>query len=352
MFGKKIKVSVFGESHGKCVGGVIENIRPGLRFDEYELQQFMNRRRPGGKHATKRCEEDIPVFLSGIKDGVTTGFPIAFQIENGDKRSKDYDNLKDIPRPSHADYTAWLKYRGFADMRGGGYFSARLTAALCVAGFLAMKQLEEMGISILAHLKSVYTIEDENPHTLGKQQKTALRKKEIAMFSDEKIKEVESLLENIKKDGDSVGGTIECVVTGIQGGYGGALFDGLEGHIAPYLFAIPGVKGVDFGTGFSSSTMKGSEHNDSFRMKDGQVVTKTNHAGGILGGISNGMPIVLSCVLKPTASISGEQQSVNLKTKEEESVIIRGRHDPCIAIRAVPVVEAMVALAILDVVVC
>lgn len=350
MFGQQIKVAIFGESHGKCVGGVIENIRPGLPVNHEELQRFMNRRRPGGKFATKRKETDKVLFLSGIKDEKTTGFPIAFQIKNNHHRTKDYENLQQIPRPSHADYTAWLKYHGYADMSGGGHFSARVTAAICVAGFLARKQLEEMGIEIMAHLKSVYHIVDDVADVSNLKMFHTLREKEIAMLNDEKIEEVKQLLDKMRKESDSVGGVVECIVTGVKGGYGGPLFDGLEGKIAPYLFAIPGVKGVDFGAGFSATKMKGSEHNDAFQMYGKTITTKTNHAGGILGGISDGMPIVMSCAFKPTASISKEQDSVDLQKKIDTKLVIKGRHDPCIAVRAVPVVEAMVALAVLDVI--
>ena len=349
--GKKIKISIFGESHGRGIGVVIDGLPAGEEIDMDELKEFMQRRAPGNSDlATKRKEGDIPEFLSGLYLDRTTGSPVCAMIRNSDQRSKDYSNLKDIPRPSHADYTSYLKYGGFADMRGGGHFSGRLTAPLCIAGGIAKQILARRGVYIGAHLSSIEKIEDEkwDAVNLSKEELLAPGKKELPVIDDEKGKEMRELILEMIKELDSVGGIIECAAIGIPGGLGNPIFEGLENRISQMIFGIPGVRGIEFGTGFEGTRMKGSDHNDPIQMGSEGAKTLTNHAGGINGGISNGMPLLFRAGMKPTASISREQDSISISENKNKKLIIKGRHDPCIAIRAVPVMEAALAIVILD----
>ena len=349
--GKNIKISIFGESHGKGIGVVIDGLPAGESVDIEELKDFMKRRAPGTSDlATKRKEGDIPEILSGLYQDRTTGSPLAAMIRNSDQRSKDYSNLKDIPRPSHADYTSYLKYGGHADMRGGGHFSGRLTAPLCIAGGIAKQILAAKGIYIGAHLSSIEKIEDQrwDPVEITKEELLSPGKKEIPVIDEEAGNKIREKILEMIKDLDSVGGVIECAAIGVPGGLGNPIFDGLENRIAQMIFGIPGVRGIEFGTGFEGTRMQGSKHNDSLQIQGEEVKTLTNHAGGINGGISNGMPILFRVGMKPTASISMEQDSFSISEMKNKKLVIKGRHDPCIAIRAIPVVEAALAIILLD----
>lgn len=348
--GNKLKISVFGESHGEAVGVVIDGLPSGIKIDFSELERFMKRRAPGGRLATPRKEADEPKFLSGLYDGVTTGFPLCAIIENTNTRSGDY-KFKDTPRPSHADYTAAIKYGGYADMRGGGHFSARLTAPICIAGGIAKQILEEKGIFVGAHLKSVGNVCDADfPLYPEKWLFDDIAKKELAVINTSVIEEMIGVIESARAEGDSVGGVVECSVVGLPAGLGDPMFDGIENRLAKNLFAVPAVKGVEFGSGFEGSKLLGSQNNDEFCMTEGKISTKTNNAGGILGGITTGMPLVLRAALKPTPSISRPQQTLDISTGKETALEIKGRHDPCVAVRAVPVIEAVTALTLLDII--
>lgn len=348
-YGDKIKLTIFGESHGNAIGMVLNGIPAGLPVDMEELQSFLNRRAPGrNDYATSRKEADTPEFLSGILGGYTCGGPIAAIIRNTNTQSSDYDNLKNCPRPGHADYTAQIKYRGFQDAAGGGHFSGRLTAPLCIAGGLCKQWLKMQGIEIGAHILSIGCIEDTPQRLDSINPQLSLIQTDFPVINQNAGTKMQELIVSVKKDGDSVGGIIQCYIIGLPIGLGGPLFGGLEGKIAQAIYGIPAVKGIDFGAGFSASLMRGSENNDAFTFKDGQVATSTNHAGGILGGISNGMPVIFRAAFKPTPSIAIPQQTVNTETKEQVTIQVAGRHDPCIVPRAVPVVEAAAAIAIYD----
>ena len=349
-FGKLLKVSVFGQSHGKAIGVNIDGLPAGEPIDLEELYAFMDRRKPGKSAlSTMRKEADVPVFLSGLENGVTCGFPMCVIIENGDQHSSDYKNLADNPRPSHADYTAWLKWGGNADMRGGGHFSGRLTASLCIAGGIAKQILARRGIHVGAHLSSVGTMEDSAfPLYPTKELFDTIAAKPFPVLNDQAGEQMQAAILEARQNLDSVGGIIECAAVGLPAGLGDPMFDGIENRLAAALFGIPAVKGVEFGLGFGSARIHGSENNDPFTVLNGKIVTETNRSGGILGGITNGMPVTLRVAIKPTPSISQVQQTVSLSSSEEAELIIRGRHDPCIAHRAVPVVEAVTATVLLD----
>lgn len=349
-FGNKIKVSVFGQSHGEAIGVVINGLPSGEEIDTAELQEFMERRR-GGKNAfsTKRSEADLPEFKSGIVDGKTCGMPLCAIIRNADKRSADYSEILDKPRPGHADLTAFMKWNGNADMRGGGHFSGRLTAPLCIAGGIAKQILAKRGIFVGAHLDAVAGICDRRfEMTDGKELFEEIAKKDFPVIDEIKGEEMKNAIIEAAGDLDSVGGVIECMVTGVPAGIGEPMFDGVENRLAAALFGIPAVKGVEFGRGFEAAKLRGSENNDPYVMENGEIKTLTNNAGGILGGITNGAPILLRTAIKPTPSIAKEQDTVSLSKKENAKLVVKGRHDPCIAQRAVPVVEAVTAIVILD----
>ncbi|WP_100065207.1 chorismate synthase [Miniphocaeibacter massiliensis] len=350
-FGNKIKVSIFGESHGSAIGCVVDGFPAGEKVDTEKLEKFMDRRAPAkNKFGTKRNEKDKVEFMSGIVDGILTGSPLTGVIFNRDHRSKDYKNLELVPRPSHADFTAYVKYKGFADMRGGGHFSGRLTAPICMVGGIAKQILERKNIHIGSHLFSIGDLEDDSYNTvnLSKKELELASTSEFPVINNEVSKKMQKLLDDIRMEEDSIGGIIQTGVLGLPIGLGNPMFDGIENKLAKVLFGIPGVKGVEFGSGFEGTKLKGSEHNDGFDLIEGKIVTKTNNNGGIIGGISNGMPVLFKVAMKPTPSISKEQNSINLNTNEREKLVIKGRHDPCIAIRAVPVIEAIAATVVLD----
>lgn len=348
-YGESIKLSIFGQSHGPAVGMTLDGIPAGLPVDLDALQDFLNRRAPGkNAYSTPRAEADRPEFLSGIVDGYTCGAPITAFIRNNNTRSGDYSALKDSPRPGHADYPAQVKYKGYQDVAGGGHFSGRLTAPLCIAGGLCKQWLERENIKIGAHLSVVAGIADD-PISLDWLNPEFERiGKDFPALNPEAGKQMLDEIQRARADGDSVGGIIECVVAGIPAGIGNPMFGGMESRIAQIIYGIPAVKGLDFGSGFSGSYLRGSQNNDAYTIQDGTVRTLTNNAGGILGGITTGMPLVFSVAIKPTPSISREQQSISLAKMEDEVLTVQGRHDPCIAPRAVPVVEAAAALAVYD----
>ena len=349
-FGKLLKVSVFGQSHGRAIGVNMDGLPAGEAIDLEELYAFMDRRRPGKSAlSTLRKEADMPIFLSGLENGVTCGFPLCAFIENSDQHSSDYRELADHPRPSHADYTAAVKWGGHADMRGGGHFSGRLTAPLCIAGGIAKQILARRGIHVGAHLRSVGTETDTVfPLHPTKELFDSIAAKPFPVLDDRAGERMQAVILSARQNLDSVGGTIECAAIGLPAGLGDPMFDGVENRLAAALFGIPAVKGVEFGLGFGSSRIHGSENNDPFTVIDGNIVTESNRCGGILGGITNGMPVTLRVAVKPTPSISQAQRTVSLSKAEESELIIRGRHDPCIAHRAVPVVEAVTAIVLLD----
>ncbi len=349
-FGNILRVSVFGQSHGKAIGVNIDGLPAGEPIDLEELNAFLDRRKPGKSPlSTARKESDTPVFLSGLENGVTCGFPLCAIIENSDQHSSDYSELADKPRPSHADYTARVKWGGHADMRGGGHFSGRLTAPLCIAGGIAKQILARRGIFVGAHLAAVGT-ENDTPFPLHPTAELfdAIAAKPFPVVDDGAGDRMQALILEARQDLDSVGGIIECAAIGLPAGLGDPMFGGVENRLAAALFGIPAVKGVEFGLGFGSSRIRGSENNDPFTVENGSVVTASNRAGGILGGITTGMPVTLRTAIKPTPSISRPQQTVRLSAMENAELVIRGRHDPCVAHRAVPVVEAVTATVLLD----
>ncbi len=349
LMGNKVKIEIFGASHTDAIGMTLTGIGAGEKIDFNELCKFMERRAPGrDATSTARKEADIPQFLCGVVDGAATGEPITAIIRNTNQHSRDYEKLRFTPRPSHADYAAYVKYGGNNDIRGGGAFSGRMTAPLCIGGGIAKQILKKRGIEVGAHIYAIGGICDTPFDAVSPDCICAAGKKAFPTVSDEMGEKMRERILAAKAEGDSVGGIIECAVTGLPAGYGGPLFDGVEGKIAHALFGIPAVKGVEFGKGFAVAELLGSENNDEFEYKDGKVVTTTNNCGGILGGITNGMPLTVRAALKPTPSIAKPQKTVNLETKENTTLEVGGRHDPCVVVRAVAAVEAAVALCILD----
>lgn len=349
LMGKNLQVSVFGQSHSKAIGAVADGLPAGFHVDEEKVRNFLARRAPGNaKFSTPRREKDIPVTLSGLVDGVTCGAPLGVMLENTDTRAQDYENLRLTPRPGHADYTAAVRYKGFNDIAGGGHFSGRLTAPLCYVGAICLQILAEKGVSVRAHIASVADICD-TPFDPVNVQTDNVEAKAFPVLADAQGKKMQAVIEAARLDGDSVGGVIECAVLGLPAGLGDPMFDGVENQLAKNLFAIPAVKGVEFGSGFAGTALRGSENNDAFCIpNNGKICTETNNHGGILGGITSGMPVVFRVAIKPTPSIAKPQKSVNLQEKAETSLEIVGRHDPCIVPRAVPVVEAIAAITALD----
>lgn len=349
-FGHLLKISVFGQSHGKAIGVVVDGLPAGEAIDLDELQAFLDRRKPGkNRLSTARKESDAPTFLSGLENGKTCGAPLCAVMENGDQHSGDYAGLTDTPRPGHADYTAAVKWGGQADMRGGGHFSGRLTAPLCIAGGIAKQILARRGIHVGAHLSEVAgNADDPFPLHPTAELFEKLAAKDFPVLDDGAGERMQQAILAAREALDSVGGIVECAAIGLPAGLGDPMFDGVENRLAAALFGIPAVKGVEFGAGFAAARSRGSENNDAFSVQNGAVVTDTNHAGGILGGITNGMPILLRTAMKPTPSIARAQKTVRLSQMEEIPLEIRGRHDPCIAHRAVPVVEAVTAAVLLD----
>mgnify|MGYP002617954256 CR=1 FL=1 len=349
-FGNTISLTLFGESHGPAIGAVLDGLPPGLVIDEKYIGNKL--RRAQGKISTARQEEDRVEFVSGVFEGRTTGTPLCLLIRNEKAHSADYgDGRKSRPaRPSHADYTGFCKYEGYEDYRGGGHFSGRLTAPIVFAGAICRQILEEKGIKIAAHIASIGNVNDKsfNPVSIDDKLINKLNNSSFALIDDSVEEKMRAEVESARLAQDSIGGTIECAVSGIEAGIGEPMFEGVEGVIAKAVFGVPAIKGIEFGKGFELSKMRGSQSNDPFEYKDGKVVTKTNNCGGILGGITNGMPVIFKAGVKPTPSISKEQDTVDLQKKENAKLVINGRHDPCIVPRAVPVIEAVTAVAILN----
>lgn len=346
-----LSVSIFGQSHSAGIGVVVDGLPAGEAVDLAQLQQFLNRRAPGRQEwSTPRREEDVPEILSGLTEGNTNGAPLAALIRNRNTRSQDYEELRDIPRPGHADFTAQIKYNGFQDVAGGGHFSGRLTAPLCVAGGVCLQLLKRRGIAVGAHIAAIGGVSDAlfDPVGVSPEQLDHVTNLEFPVLDRQAGERMKSVIERARMERDSVGGVIECAVTGLPAGLGDPMFDGMENRLARLLFAIPAVKGVEFGEGFGVAGLRGRQNNDPFVWVDGQIRTSANRHGGILGGITSGMPILFRAAVKPTPSISREQDSVSLSRRENVKLVIHGRHDPCIVPRAVPCMEAAAALAVCD----
>ena len=350
-YGDKIKISVFGESHGNGIGVVIDGLPAGVKIDMDRVLIQMSRRAPGkDRTATPRLEKDLPKVLSGMLGDTLTGAPLCAVIENTNTKSGDYSNLLACPRPGHSDYTAFVKYNASNDIRGGGHFSGRLTAPIVFAGAICRQILENKGIKIAAHINSIGTVNDTafNPVSIEDELITKLNNSTFALIDGSVEEAMREQVEDARMNLDSIGGTIECAVTGIDAGIGEPMFEGVEGVIAKAVFGVPAIKGIEFGKGFELAQMRGSQSNDPFRYENGNVVTETNNCGGILGGITNGMPVIFRAAVKPTPSISQKQRTVDLQKKENAELEIHGRHDPCIVPRAVPVIEAVTAIAIIN----
>ena len=351
MWGSKIKISIFGESHGNAIGINIDGLPSGLELNLEDIAYEMRRRAPGKSPlSTARSEEDIPEILSGYFNGKTTGTPLCAIIRNTNTRSKDYSLLKDVMRPGHADYSGNIRYNGFNDYRGGGHFSGRITAPLVFAGAICKQILKEKGIVVAAHVKSIKDIKDKSflDSDIDLNSVEALKTFELPLIDKSIEENMRKEILEAKEDMDSVGGTIECGVFGINPGVGDPFFDSVESTLAHLLFSVPAVKGVEFGRGFELTNMRGSQANDEIYYEDGKVKTRTNNNGGILGGITNGMQIIFTTAIKPTSSIGKEQKTVNINTKENTILKVEGRHDPCIVQRAIPVIEAVTAIGILE----
>ena len=351
--GNVLTLSIFGESHSPAIGCSLDGLPAGIPIDMDALQTFLERRAPGrSKTATERNEADRPEILSGIHEGVTDGAPFAAIIRNANTRSKDYEGLRSVPRPGHADYPARIKFGNWHDVAGGGHFSGRLTAPLCIAGGIALQALDKLDITVVAHIASLGPdgIADEglDELALDESQLARLRVRSFPTISSEAEARMSQAILDARASKDSIGGIIECAAYGVPAGIGDPMFDGLENRIARLAFGIPAVKGVDFGAGFAAAYLKGSENNDPYRIIDGAISTESNNAGGILGGISTGMPLIWQMAVKPTPSIAAPQKSVDMDAMQDAELVVHGRHDPCIVPRAVPVAEAVCALALLD----
>lgn len=342
-YGENLRVHIFGESHGSAVGVTVEGIPAGEAVDLAELQRFLDRRAPGrNAWSTPRKEADVPEFLSGLREGKTCGTPLTAILKSANTRSGDYDALRDVPRPGHADYTAWVKYGESRDSRGGGHFSGRLTAPLCVAGGICLQLLAREGITIISRVAAIGGVRDEGELTASTAEKA------FPTVSDSAGEAMRSAIAAARAEGDSLGGVIECAVLGLPAGLGDPMFDGMENRIAAAVFGVPAVKGIEFGAGFTAAGLRGSENNDAFSVENGRIITESNHCGGILGGITDGMPLTFRAAVKPTPSIARPQQSVDLNTGEIVPLTVTGRHDPCIVPRAVPCLEAAAAIAVYD----
>lgn len=354
-YGERLRFTIFGQSHSPAIGVTVEGLPAGFRIDTDRLAAFLARRAPGGSPtATSRKEPDKPVFLSGLAGGVTCGTPLTAIIENTNTRSGDYSNLRDCPRPGHADYPAQVKYRGFQDVAGGGHFSGRLTAPLCIAGGICLQLLEQLGITVAAHILQIAQVRDDafDPVHVTESDLQHLLHRSYPVLRPEVEADMTAAILAAKAQCDSVGGVIETAAVGIPAGWGDPMFGGMENRIAQLVFGIPAIRGIEFGAGFAAAGMRGSAHNDPWFMENGQVRSKTNHHGGVLGGITTGMPLVFRAAVKPTPSIAQEQDSVSLSRQEDEKLVIHGRHDPCIVPRAVPVLEAAAAAALYDAYLC
>ncbi|MBP3391063.1 MAG: chorismate synthase [Clostridia bacterium] len=350
--GEKIKLSVFGESHGPAIGCLLEGLPSGVKIDMDALLAQMARRAPGrDKTATTRKEADIPEIISGVVDGVTTGAPLAIIIKNSDTKSHNYDNLRDNPRPSHADFAAAVKFGGANDIRGGGHFSGRLTAGIVAAGAICRQILKEEGITVGGHILTIGNVAETSfdPVNVTAAQLEALSSKLFALNNPAAEELMRAEIESARLEADSVGGCVELAAVGLPVGLGNPMFFGVENVVSNILYGIPAVKGVSFGAGFGYASMRGSRANDQMYYDDeGNVRAYTNNCGGITGGITTGMPLIVNVAIKPTPSIGQPQKTVNLKTGENSTLVIEGRHDPCIVPRALPVLEAALAIALLD----
>ena len=346
-FGQSVIVTLFGESHGKAIGAVLDGMAPGIPVNEDFIAQQMNLRRSVSALSTARREDDKVILLSGVKDGVTTGTPITFMIENADTHSSDYEALRTVARPGHADYAAYMKYHGYSDTRGGGHFSGRITAGLVAAGAVAISALNRKGIYIGTHIAKCAGISDRKFCDLSADIEK-LHTMPFAVLDEQQADAMKLAIEAAKAEGDSVGGILETAVIGLPAGVGEPWFDTLEGVLSHMIFSVPAVKGIEFGDGFSLADMRGSVSNDAFRIHDDKVVTTTNHMGGILGGISSGMPLVFRCAIKPTPSIFKTQDTVDFYTNTERELTIHGRHDPAIVHRARVVIDSVTALVLCD----
>jgi len=349
-FGQHLTLSIFGQSHGEAIGVTLDGFPAGMPIDMDRLHGEMARRAPGQSAlTTARKEADAPEFLSGVLNGRTTGQPICILIRNTHQRSRDYGDGVDLLRPGHADYTGHVRYFGFEDWRGGGSFSGRLTAPVVAAGVLCSQWLEKQGVKIACHIQQLGEVKDASfLQAEPNADYSYMKKMHLPVLTAGLDAAMEEEALAARDDGDSVGGVIECMITGLPAGLGAPFFDSVESQISHLMFSVPAVKGVEFGEGFGFAAMRGSQANDPFRMAEGRIATDTNHSGGVNGGITNGMPVIFRCVIRPTPSISQRQQTVSLKTGGNAELEIHGRHDPCILPRAVPVIEAMAAIAILD----
>ena len=342
-YGENLKLTIFGQSHSPAIGMTLEGVPAGNMINFEKLGLFLARRAPGrSDYSTPRKEPDLPEFLGGFVGNTTCGAPIAAIIRNTNTRSGDYDELRRIPRPGHADFTAQQKFGGAQDHSGGGHFSGRLTAPLCIAGGICLQLLEHQGISVISRIASIGSIRDSGELS------SSTAEKEFPVADDARGREMRELISTARAGGDSVGGIVECAVLGLPAGLGDPMFDGMENRIAAIVFGIPAVKGVEFGDGFGTAARTGSENNDAYIVENGRIRTATNHCGGILGGITTGMPLTFRAAFKPTPSISAPQQSVDMKEMKEAVLSVHGRHDPCIVPRAVPCVEAAAAVAVYD----
>ena len=342
-YGENLKLTIFGQSHSPAVGMTLEGVPAGNTVDFERLGLFLARRAPGrSDYSTPRKEPDLPEFLGGFVGNTTCGAPIAAIIRNTDTRSGDYDELRRIPRPGHADFTAQQKFGGAQDHSGGGHFSGRLTAPLCIVGGICLQLLEQQGITVISRIASIGSIRDSGELS------SSTAEKEFPVVDDARGREMRELISAARAGGDSVGGVVECAVLGLPAGLGDPMFDGMENRIAAIVFGIPAVKGVEFGDGFGAAARTGSENNDAYIVENGRIRTATNHCGGILGGITTGMPLTFRAAFKPTPSIFAPQQSVDMKEMKEAVLSVHGRHDPCIVPRAVPCVEAAAAVAVYD----
>ncbi len=349
-FGQHLKLSIFGQSHGEAIGVTIDGFPAGMVIDQERLNAEMARRAPGQSAlTTARREPDAPEFLSGVLEGRTTGQPICAIIRNTNQRSRDYGDGVDFVRPGHADYTGHIRYFGFEDWRGGGSFSGRLTAPVVLAGALCSQWLAKQGVSIAAHIQRLGGVQDGSfLQADPRADYTYMKQSALPNLVPGLDAAMEAEILAARAEGDSVGGVVECMITGLPAGLGAPFFDSVESTVSQLLFSIPAVKGVEFGEGFGFAALRGSQANDPFRMENGSIITETNHSGGVNGGITNGMPVIFRCAVRPTPSIAREQSTVSLKSGENATLAVRGRHDPCILPRAVPVVEAMAAIAVME----
>lgn len=347
VYGNSITVTLFGESHGEQIGAVIDGLAPGIEIDMDFIRKQLELRKPHGKISTQRVETDEPHIVSGVFEGKSTGTPICILFENTNTKSKDYARTKNLMRPGHADFTAYEKYHGFQDYRGGGHFSGRITTSIVAAGAILIKALQKKGIYIGSHIQKCGPIEDKK-FTDYEAEITKVNELIFPVLDEKVAENMHAYMVQAAEDGDSVGGVLETIVIGMPSGVGEPWFDTMESMLAHALFSVPAVKGVEFGEGFGFADMKGSEANDAFEIRDGKIVTKTNHNGGINGGITNGMPIRFQTVVKPTASIYKKQETINIETMENEILQIHGRHDPAIIHRARVVVDSMTAIVLAD----